>query len=180
MAQTIVLVRHGRSAHVHPTMLDFDGFLRWRADYEAAGIDDEPPPALKAMASTSGIVVASNARRAIDSAKLLDPSREIETTDLLGELALVPPKIRAIRMPLLGWALAIGLRSMLGTSDAEVQRSRDAVTWLTALADRHGTVLAVTHTSFRELLSKRLLERGWRCEIPARKRDHWSAWTFSR
>jgi broad specificity phosphatase PhoE len=189
MAHKIVLVRHGLSAHTHSGLIDLAGFGRWRAAYEAAGIDerDEPPPALRALASSSGVIVASEARRAIESARLLDPQARVTTSPLLQELELAPPNIRGIRMPLMAWALAIGVEWILRTalrrarvSPSEVQRSREAAAWLADLADRHGSVLAVTHASFRSLLSERLIEQGWRCETTTGRSSHWSAWPFRR
>ena len=177
----IVLVRHGRSAHVHVGAIDLAGFHRWREAYEAAGIDeDDPPPAeLKALAANAGIVVASEAPRAVQSAALLVPS--FVTSPLLGELELAPPAIRGIRMPLFGWALAFGVRSLIRAhvTAGEIERAREAAEWLSELADRDGTVLAVTHHSIRELIAERLIADGWRAEIPRKRRDHWSAWSFT-
>jgi len=188
MAHKIVLVRHGLSAHVHVGLIDLAGFGRWRDVYEAAGIDerDAPPPELRALAASSGIIVASEARRAIESARLLDPRRSVSASPLLGELELRPPRIRGVRMPLRGWAVAIGMRWMIRAlrqahvSASEVQRSRDAAEWLSGLADQHGSVVAVTHGSFRTILSERLIEQGWGCETTKRQSSHWSAWSFLR
>ena len=180
--QTILLVRHGRSAHVHSGFVDRAAFDRWREAYESAGIDerDQPPAALKALASTSAITVASTAPRAVQSAELLDPERDIPASPLLRELDLVPPNVR-VRMPLLGWALAIGVRRIIqAVSPLELQRAREAAEWLVGLAERHETVLAVTHASFRSLLASQLVGRGWRCEIPSGRSRHWSVWSFHR
>jgi broad specificity phosphatase PhoE len=91
MTKNILLVRHGRSEHKHAGWVDLAGFVR--EAYEAAGIDgqDRPPAALMALASASGIVAASPALRAVQSAKLLEPEREIMTSPLLGEMELTPP-----------------------------------------------------------------------------------------
>jgi broad specificity phosphatase PhoE len=74
----IVLVRHGRSAHVHTGWIDRDGFLRWREAYEAAGLDpaDAPPPALRELVASAEVIVASDAPRALASARLLAPRAE--------------------------------------------------------------------------------------------------------
>lgn len=187
MAHKIVLVRHGLSAHVHTGLIDLAGFGRWREAYEAAGIDEreEPPSELRDLASSSGIIVTSEARRAIESAKLLDPQRSVSTSPLLQELELAPPNIRGVPVPLSAWALAIGVRWMIRAAlrrahvtPLEIQRSRDAARWLRDLADQHGSVLAVTHGAFRSLLSERLIEQGWRCETITRRSSHWSAWSF--
>lgn len=181
--QKIVLVRHGRSAHVHTGLIDLAGFRRWRDDYERAGIDarHEPPPALRALAAASGVIVASTARRAIESAELLEPGRTISTSPLLAELELAPPHLR-VRMPLIAWAVAIGVQWVIRrgrVSAEERQRSRDAAEWLTGLAATHESVLAVTHGSLRLLLSDRLVEQGWRREVPRNRGSHWSAWAFT-
>ena len=182
MPQRILLVRHGRSAHVHAGAIDVEGFRRWREAYEAAGIDerDEPPPELRALASSMSIIVASQAPRASQSAKLLNP--HVATSELLHELELAPPNLRCLRMPLPIWAIAYGMRRLIRphVSPLDVQRAQDAADWLSDLAERHDSVLAVTHASFRSLLSQRLIEQGWRCESRTSRTGHWSVWSFSR
>jgi phosphohistidine phosphatase SixA len=188
MAQ-IFLVRHGRSAHVHRGLVDLAGFARWREAYEAAGIDerDQPPPELTALAATSGILVSSPAARAMQSARRLDGEREITTSPLLEELELAPPGLRRVRMPLIGWALAIGIgwaiRSVLRrprVAPAELQRARDAAEWLSGLTRHHDAILVVTHASFRSLLAEQLIARGWHCEVPGKRSRHWSVWRLQR
>jgi hypothetical protein len=58
-APRLVLVRHGRSAHVHRGWIDRAGLDRWQLAYDAAGLHDAdaPPPAL---------VVTAQARAAAD------------------------------------------------------------------------------------------------------------------
>lgn len=188
MSSRILLVRHGRSQHVQTERIDVEGFARWRESYEAAGIDErhETPEELRAIAVSSGVIVASEAPRAVQSARLLDPRREVIASPLLHELELVPPNIRGVRMGMVGWAVAYGVRWLVRAalrrphvSAAEVERARAAADWLSELAERHGSVLAVTHASFRALLSRRLLELGWRCESRRGRTSHWSAWDFS-
>jgi broad specificity phosphatase PhoE len=177
----IVLVRHGRSRHVHSGWIDGAEFRSWREAYEAAGIDasDLPPPALCAIAARSDVVATSVAPRAIESANLLAPGRKVTLSPLLRERELRPPQLGRMRLPLFGWALAIGV-GLLRTDSAEAQRTREAADWLAQLAENHDSVVAVTHASFRSLLSRELVKRGWRCAVPPRKSDHWSAWTFTR
>ena len=184
----IVLVRHGRSGHVHSGWINREQFLSWREAYELTGIhqDDLPPRELKAAAASSGVIAASTAPRAIESARLLAPGREISTSPLLAELELAPPNLGRMRMPLPGWMIAIAVqwaaRAILRrvhASEAELERSRDAAAWLIDLATSHENVLAVTHGSLRLLLSDRLVEQGWRRELPRRRNGHWSAWPFT-
>jgi broad specificity phosphatase PhoE len=189
VADEIVLVRHGRSAHVHSGWIDLQGFHRWREAYEAAGLfaGEAPPPELRALAERAGAVIASDAPRAIESARLLAPDREVITSPLLREMDLPPPALRGVRLPLAGWALAYGFRWLLGgmssrahASPAETGRAREAARWLTGIAERQGPVVAVTHATFRGLLAGALAEEGWSCEARSRRAPHWGAWVFSR
>lgn len=178
----ILLVRHGRSAHVHSGWINRAEFIRWREAYETAGVElgDVPPAELRAAAAESGVVVASAARRAIESAMALAPAREIVTSPLLSELALLPPQLGRVRLPLFGWALAIGFGLLVRNGTEEQQRTRDAAQWLSELAEKEGSVVAVTHASFRSGLARELAAMGWQCDIPRRKSAHWSAWSLSR
>jgi hypothetical protein len=155
-------------------------FRRWRDAYEAAGIDphDAPRPELRAAAEESGAVVASVAPRAVESAHLLDAGREVPASPLLRELDLHPPQLGRLRLPLLLWALAYGVRGAHFSADEE-QRARAAADWLTELAGKHGSVMAVTHASFRSLLRRELVRRGW-IGVPRGRTRHWSAWSFTR
>lgn len=175
----IVLVRHGRSGHVVKGLLDHTAFLKWREAYEAAGLDplDSAPIELVAAANGAGVLVASDAVRAIESARLLAPSREVIVSALLRELALMPPKLPRIRLPLIGWALAIGMRRHITVEEEE--RARAATEWLIERSAAHGEVVAVTHGRFRLLLAAELTHRGWRSVTPRRTSRHWSAWAFA-
>lgn len=171
----IHLVRHARSAHVHAGWIDRDGFHRWRDRYEAAPIaeGEEPPGGLIALADTARTIAASNAPRAIASAKLL--REDVTISPLLRELDLRPANLRGVKLPLIVWALTFAFRRTLATPEEE-QRASEAATWLEELA-REGEVLAVTHQSFRALLAKTLISRGWGSGNKPGPR-HWSVWTL--
>lgn len=176
----IHLVRHGRSAHVHAGWVDLDGFRRWRELYEAAAIleGERPPDGLTVLAADA-VVVASDAPRAIASAKLL--REEVVVSPLLRELELSPPNLRGVKLPLGVWALTFGVKWLIHRTHAtpeEEARARDAGAWLEGLAG-NGDVVAVTHATFRSLLARALIARGWRSDKPPRSR-HWSAWTLTK
>jgi broad specificity phosphatase PhoE len=185
----IVLIRHGRSAHVHTGWIDVHGFRRWREAYEAAGIlpSEAPPPELCALAARTGAVAASDTPRAVQSARLLAPDRQVLVTPLLRELELAPPALPGLRLPLAGWAVAVGVRwlyfrftSGQHVSAAELDRARDAAEWLAGLAQQHGSVAAVTHASFRGLVGGTLAASGWQGVTARRRYHHWSVWTYTR
>jgi broad specificity phosphatase PhoE len=184
----LVLIRHGRSSHERPGWIDASGFRTWREQYEAAGIaaDEHVPAAVQQLARSAGQVVCSNAPRAIASAQLLAPQREVMASPLLRELDLEGPSLGALRLPLIAWAVAVGGRAALlrlggkYPSVGEVRRVAEAAVWLDELAAQHATIVAVTHASFRRLLARRLVEIGWLAEPGARSVKHWSEWGFGR
>lgn len=178
----IVLVRHGRSAHAVAGWLDRAAFLRWREAYEAAGLaaHEAPPPLLCELAAAAGAVATSDTPRAVESARLLAPAAPLVASPLLRELELAPPHL-PFRLPLAGWAFAFAPRMLSGAlaTPAEQERAREAARWLVTLA-AGGTVVAVTHHSFRAVVAATLQSEGWRAGVPRRRSAHWSAWTFVR
>lgn len=184
----IAMVRHARSAHVHTGWIDATGFQAWRAAYEAAGIaeGERAPADLARLAASAGLVVSSDAPRAIDSARLLAPGREIVVSPLLRELDLEGPDLGGVRLPLAGWALAVGLRTLLLTlrrqhpSASETARVDHAATWLEEISVQHPLTLVVTHASFRRQLARRLAQGGWQAEPGRRSMQPWSSWLVRR
>jgi broad specificity phosphatase PhoE len=191
-AARILLVRHGRSAHVHSGgWLDTAGIHRWRQDYDAAGIapDDRPPGALVRETEEVGAVVSSDLPRAIASAALLAPSRQIPASELLREAPLPLPSWIPDRLvlPLLGWGAVVhvhwGYNIVSGAHPPppERERAERAADWLATLAREHTSVLALTHGVFRQMLAARLETIGWRDGNGEENRSyrHWSVWRLT-
>ncbi|HEX4965818.1 MAG TPA: hypothetical protein VF173_33730 [Thermoanaerobaculia bacterium] len=182
----VALVRHARSSHVHAGWITASGFRAWREAYEAAGIreDERAPADFEPMMDRADLVLSSDAPRAVASARLLAPGREIVVSPLLRELDLESPSLGGLRLPLAAWALAVGGRSLLLSLRrqypfaAEAARVANAAAWLEELAAQHSMIVAVTHASFRSQLSTRLLRTGWMAEPGHRSLRHWSAWLF--
>lgn len=180
----IVLIRHGRSAHVQAGWIDYTGFLRWRESYEAAGIvpDDRPPRELQELANSAGVIVSSDIRRAMESTRALAPHVQFISSPLLRELELTPPNLGRLQLPLFGWALAYGVRMLFHNhahiTPAEHERAREAAEFLIALTTKHPTVVAMTHATFRSLVAKTLAAEGWQLDVPRQRSSHWSAWVL--
>jgi broad specificity phosphatase PhoE len=184
----VALVRHARSSHVHAGWISASGFRAWREAYESAGIheDERVPAQLEQLVSRAGLVLSSDAARAVASARLLAPGREIVVSPLLSELDLEGPALGGLRLPLRAWAVAVGGRTLLQTfrrqypSAAEAARIDNAAAWLEELAAQHSLIVAVTHAMFRRRLSARLMQTGWQAERGHRSLQPWSAWLFTR
>ena len=189
MIQRIVLVRHGRSAHVWWGAFNHPEFQQWRVAYEAAGIGvgETPPLVIRELAGICGIVVASDAERAKQSAALLAAGKNVIASPLLRELDLPAPELQFLRLPWIGWAILItiswfGRRLLRRASEShgEMERVRRAAAWLAELAQVHGTVVAVTHGTARILIARELAAIGWHRDSGRRTSRHWSAWSVSR
>lgn len=183
-----MLLRHGRSAHVHKGWVDIHGFRRWRQAYEAAALreGEQPPAAVAALAAAADLVVASDAPRAVASAERLVAAGRVRTSPLLRELDLDAPSFGPVRLPLLAWAVAVGVRSFVRGRHAshragvETKRVLDCATWLDGLSVAHLTTVVVTHASFRRRLWGELQHLGWQSASTERSWEPWSAWTLHR
>jgi broad specificity phosphatase PhoE len=182
----IVLVRHARSSHVHNGWIDADGFRSWRDAYDAAGIrnDERAPAELVELTAQAGIVLASDTARAVATARMLAPGREIVESPLFRELDLEGPALGRLRMPLRAWSFAVGGRILVQMlrraypSESESERIRRASRFLNDLASEHALIVVVTHAMFRRRLAAELVRTGWQAEEGRRSMEHWSTWTL--
>jgi broad specificity phosphatase PhoE len=182
MLSRLLLIRHGRSAHVHHGgWVDAFGVRQWRAVADEAGIEaeDMPPVALAKEVERAELVVSSDLPRAVASAERLAPGRSIVPSPLLRETPLDIPQL-PVRLPLELWELLIhvgwGYR-ILTRADAhpeEIRRAATAVGLLADLAQERSSIAVVTHGVFRRLLASQLLAVGWRGDGKPRRYHHWS------
>lgn len=182
----LLLIRHGRSAHVGGGgLLGRTEVERWRAAYDAAGTaeDDRPPESLLAEVARADLVAASDLPRAMTSAARLARGRALTVSPLLRELPLPIPAL-PVRAPLWVWGALIHARWGI-----EIVRGRDvspdargqaelAAAWCreSGRLAPGGTIAAVTHGVFRRLLTRQLIAEGWRLERGRRGYGHWSVW----
>lgn len=184
----LIVIRHGRSAHPRSGgFIDAEGMNRWRDDEDAAGITQTsaPPPELAERVARAGVVMASDLRRAVESAERLAPARPIQISPLFRECKSITPAWLPFRWPLNVWLVGTGVEWMVrilrGTeaSPSERQRALQASRWLTELASEHELIAVVGHGMFRRLLAKQLLRDGW-SDVPGpHSYRHWSAWEFT-
>lgn len=183
----LLLVRHGRSAHVpNERWVDAAGVHRWREGYDAAGIVAEsvPPPSLRSEAARADLVVASDLARAVASAERLAAGRDVRISPLLRESALDIPTWLPARWPLTVWAIAVHLQWLTRTArrmainPAERARVSAAVDWLEDVMRDHRRIVVVTHGVFRGLVGAELVSRGWTAERRISGYQHWSVWPY--
>jgi broad specificity phosphatase PhoE len=183
---SLVLVRHGPSAHVHAGALDRDGVEQWRASYDATGIrlGDRPPEALVALAAATTYIVASDLPRAIESAERLAPKRPITVSPLVREAPLPIPQWPT-RLPLMAWNSIITVRwyyHRLRRTDLDGPdwaRAERAASWLNGVLTDGTSAMIITHGVFRRLLGLQLVRSGWSLASRQGGYRHWSSWHFS-
>lgn len=157
-------------------------FLEWRKAYEAAGISDAAPPSLRSLVAPASLIVASDAPRAVASALALSTDARLVTSPLLRELALIPPNLGPLRLPLMAWALTFIWPHFTGGVHLpeELARARAAAQWLDSLANENAMLPVVTHGSFRSLLAKQLVAAGWSAMKERARMHHWSVIRVTR
>jgi broad specificity phosphatase PhoE len=188
----VLLIRHGRSAHVdRGGLIGPEGLTRWRAGYDAAGITDDsrPPAALVTEVAQAAMVAASDLPRAQASAARVAPNREVVISPLFREVPIPPPSWHWLRAPRGVWDTLAYLRwlsDLLRGRDrlpGASEQARHAAEWCREacrrVAARGGTVAVVTHGVFRWILATQLVAEGWRFELGRRSYKHWSVWRLS-
>lgn len=185
----ILLIRHGRTAHLHAGgLLDREGVLRWRTAYDAAGIatDDHPPPDVLAAVARADVLASSDLPRAEASAARLTASGRVRTSPLLREIPLPVPAMGPLRAPLAVWGvlitLAWGVDIIRGrdAGDDAIEQARLAAVWcrgvLVDVDKPDATIAVVTHGVFLRLLARQLVIAGWEHESTRRSYANWSVW----
>ncbi len=189
----LLLIRHGRSAHVHSgEWLDRGALERWRDAYDRAGIadDDRPPAAVVDEVGRADMLVASDQARAIASAAHLAFGKEVTISRLFREERLPIPRGIPFSLPLSAWETLVHLRWFIDRAlrrDAgpeALERATQAARWChdgcRAPDGGERTIAIVTHGVFRRLLATRLIAEGWRLESGRLSYENWSVWRFSR
>jgi hypothetical protein len=185
----IVLARHGRPDLPADLQRAISGrdIGRWYRRYDAAGLVDgsEPPVRLRETAAAAGCLVASDVRRALESAARLTAPARVRVEPLLQEVGFPESLGIPIRLPPGVWVLIARATQMLRccqgeeTVPATRARAATAARILSGLADEHRTVVVVGHAWFNRFVARELRRRGWRGpRWPPT--SHWSTATYER
>lgn len=188
-APNIVLVRHGRP-DLPPDLgraISGRDIGRWYRRYDEAGILDQagPPADLRVAASAAGCIVASDARRAQESAARLGAAAPVRIEPAFREVGFPDEIAIDLRLSPDVWVLiARGLqllRQCEGEEPVPSTRARAArvAGTLSRLADEHHTVVAVGHGWFNRFVARELRRQGWRGPrwYPT---AYWSSATYRR
>jgi broad specificity phosphatase PhoE len=187
-ARTIILVRHGRSALRVPTRVASGALRDTARRYEEAGIRRTPPPSpeLRRHARSAAVIVCSDAKRAIDSARLLDDTRPPLVDPVFREAGLPLRVPVALRLSFDAWIVVGRIAWFLGWSGggeslaAARCRAAQAACRLTELATPERAVMLVGHGVFNTLIAIALRRDGWRGALWSPTAAHWSYAPYSK
>jgi broad specificity phosphatase PhoE len=185
----IVLARHGRPDLPGDARQPIRGHEigRWYRRYDESGIMAavEPPAALREAARAAGCVVASDTRRAIESAGRLIAADAVRVEAGLREVGFPESLDSTLRLSPNLWVLIARASQMLDRDDAEGgraavrARAARAADTLARLAQDHRQVVAIGHGWFNRFVARELRRRGWRGPrfVPS---GYWSSVVYAR
>lgn len=182
MKPTILLIRHGPVAIASEGRFSRDEFLRYLEAYEAAPLrrDASSPPHLETQIRLANTVFTSEARRSLDSLRLLSPECQAIADAVFGEEPHhIVPSLPG-RMPLLVWfAMARCAEAAHPSISRRMpQRAEQAAARLIKAAEDGSTAL-IGHGWFNRAITRALIARGWRKAIAHGGMRNWSYTHFS-
>jgi broad specificity phosphatase PhoE len=187
-ARSIILVRHGRSALRLPKPVASDALRSTARRYEEAGIRRTPPPSmeLRAHARAAAVLACSDTRRAIESARCLDGTREPLIDPVFREAGLPLRVPVPLHLSFDAWIFIGRVAWFLGWSAggeslaAAQRRAAKAARRLTRLSNQHRSVMLVGHGVFNALIALQLRRTGWHGPVWSPRAGHWTFACYSQ
>ena len=168
---SIVLARHGRPDLPADLERAISGreIGCWYRRYDDSGIVDgvEPPARLRQAAAAAGCVVASDSRRALESAARLALTEGVRVEPALREVGFPESLAVPVRLSPDVWVLIARAAQMLRCCECDepvpATRARAAIAaeTLARLAEDHGSLFVVGHGWFNRFVARELRRRGW-------------------
>jgi broad specificity phosphatase PhoE len=184
----IVLARHGRPDLPAEARRAISGreIGRWYRDYNDSGIVvGEAPAHLREAARAAGCIVASDLRRAIESAACLTAAENVRVEVALREVGFPESLDSSLRLSPNLWVFIARTAQMLDRRDEEGgraavrARAASVAGTLSELALEHCNVVAVGHGWFNRFVARELRRQGWQGPrfVPG---GYWSSVTYQR
>lgn len=183
----IILARHGRSALFAAAPRRRQPFSAWARAYEASGIAGCPAPRTDPQGQVRelGLLVTSDLRRTLESARCLRVGAPLQVDPLFREAGLGRAFLEGMRLGPRTWgALApalwlLGLPAGAESWRAVRARARRAAALLIEQAQRTGTVMLVGHLIFNAFVATELRRRGWHGPVLPRS-GYWQCSSYRR
>lgn len=184
----ISLIRHGKSKHIANDKINCNEFTHWVKKYDESGVFEENFYPLETLQKIekANIVITSDLKRAIDSAKLLKPNSKIVSSFLFREteLPVLTTRRWGLKLKPRLWSVILrclwfsGYANKCESLSHAKQRAKKAAEELIGYAEEHQSVAFVGHGFINLLIAKELQRLGWQGK---RKTDskHWKCTTYS-
>lgn len=183
----ISLVRHGKSEFVQKGAVTLQEFKRWVENYNFHGVSDKPvcPPETIRKTKAAHLVLTSDLKRSIESAKRLNLPVEFMADPLFRETELPSGSIKffGIKLKPGVWAMILRLLWFTGYSSKceslkeAKSRAKKAAGRLIAYAGEYESVALIGHGFFNMLIAKELKKNGWKGEKKIGTR-HWNCTSY--
>lgn len=184
----ISIIRHGKSQYVHSGKVAFHEFSQWVENYDSYGIDaaSSCPPLTLKKARSANVVISSNLKRAVESARLVIPHDNIISDPLFRETELPVGSMKwfGLKFKPQSWAIFLRILWFSGYSnDCESLgkarlRAEKAAQQLIDYAVRYQSVALIGHGFFNLLIANELQKKGWKSERKLGAK-HWNCISFS-
>jgi len=167
----ISLIRHGKSLWTENKPITCQEFRNWVERYDSHGIFEErsyPLETLEKIAAAK-MIITSNLKRSMESAKLLNPNIQTisDTSFRETELPIPSATLWGLKLQASTWAVLLRCLWFIGYSkgceslrEAE-KRAEKAAILLVNYAKEHHHVVLVGHGFFNMLIAKELKKMGW-------------------
>jgi broad specificity phosphatase PhoE len=183
----ITLVRHGKSLWDENKPITCQEFKVWVEKYNCHGVfeDKSYPSETLEKLGIANIVFTSDLKRAIESAKFLNPNLQTISDSLFRETELPTPsaKLWGLKLNSSIWAVILRFLWFCGYSneceslkDAK-RRAEKASKFLVKYANEHNNVVLVGHGFFNMLIGKELRKMGWNGKKTTSS-IHWNSTTY--
>lgn len=185
----ISLIRHGKSQLTEDDKITFAEFKKWVEKYDFNGVLEESiyPIVTLEKVSYAKLVITSDLKRSVVSARLLNPKTKTISDPLFREteLPLNPPILFNVKLKPNAWAVILRLQWFTGYSNQceslsqAKMRAKRAARQLIDYANEHKSIVLVGHGFFNMLVAKELKKMGWKGKRKASAK-HWNCTTYTR
>jgi broad specificity phosphatase PhoE len=180
----ITLIRHGKSLWTENKPIAGHEFKKWVEQYDSQGVYEETtfPQGTLEKIRTANIVITSDLKRSMESAKFLKPNVTVISNPLFRETGMPVAKI-GVKLNANTWAVLLRCLWFVGYSNGcesvsqAKRRAEAAARFLVKTAKEHQSVVLVGHGFFNRMIAKELLKVGW---TGTRKTSakHWGSTTY--
>ncbi|WP_309088577.1 histidine phosphatase family protein [Domibacillus sp.] len=175
--KTILLIRHGRSAHTESRPMTGREFSAWVQAYNEAGVQESSfPKETVASIKDATCLITSDLVRSIESAKYLNPAVKVQSDALFREVELPVVSFTRLKLPPAVWTVLLRTVWLAGYSRhcesyKEAKRRAEKGAQQLAVAE-HRSIALVGHGFFNQLLAGELRKNGWKGRRKTNS-NHW-------